>query len=67
MSKPSKVVNLGHRETYPTINAIGLDDGDVLMTWTCYPASSQMAIPMEAAIELATNILILANKKVCEE
>jgi hypothetical protein len=63
----SNAINLGHRETYPTINAIGLDDGDVLMTWACYPASSQIAIPMEAAIELATNILILENKKACEE
>jgi hypothetical protein len=63
----SKVITLKSLETWPTINAIGLEDGDVLMTWTCYPGSAQMAIPMEAAIELATNILILANKKVCEE
>ena len=63
----SKTININPIETWPTINAIGLDGGEVLMTWTCYPGSAQMAIPMSAAIELATNILILANKKVCEE
>jgi len=63
----SKAITLKSLETWPTINAIDLDSGEVLMTWSCYPGSAQMAIPMNAAIELATNILILANKKVCEE
>jgi hypothetical protein len=58
----SNAINLKSLETFPTINAIGLDGGEVLMTWTCYPGSAQMAIPMEVAVELATNILILANK-----
>lgn len=51
-------------ESYPQIGANPTDDGEVILSFTNYPCSALMTVPMGAAIELANKILRIANERV---
>ena len=54
-------IDLGHKDVFPTIGAIPTEDGELLITFQSYPASSTMCVPISVAIELANKILNIAN------
>ena len=54
-------IDLGHTETFPTIGANATGEGDVILSFSSYPASSTMCVPLSVAIELANKILSIAN------
>ena len=51
-------------ENFPSIGANATDDGHVLMTFTSYPCSAMMSVPLGTAIELANKILRIANERI---
>ncbi len=55
--------NLG---AYTSIAAITTDDGELLLSLTCYPMSALYAMPMSVAVKLATDILEQARESMKE-
>jgi hypothetical protein len=53
---------LGHKENFPHIGAQLMDDGEVLLTFNSFPASSMMAVPLNVAVDFAKHILDLKKE-----
>lgn len=49
-----------------SIAAHETDDGQILLSLTCYPMSGLFSIPMETAIKLANDILAQARGEIKE-
>lgn len=59
-------IHMPMKECYPTVRVVNCDDGDVLLCFDNYPINSSMAMTMTQAVELATQILCMANKQIKE-
>ena len=51
-------------ESFPQIGANATDDNEVILTFTNYPCSAMMTVPIGTAIELANKILRIANERI---
>ena len=52
-------------ESYPSIGANATDDGrEVILSFTNYPCSALMTVPMGTALELANKIIRIANERI---
>ena len=59
-------IDLESRHCYPVVRLVQCEDGDVIISLDNYPVYSTMAMPISSAVELATQILCLANKQIKE-
>ena len=51
---------------YSSVSAQTTDDGELLLSLTCYPMSALYAMPMSVAVKLATDILEQARESMKE-
>lgn len=54
------------RECFPVARVVDLEDGDILICLDNYPLSTSMCVSAADAVELATKILCIANKRIKE-
>ena len=60
------IVKLNSQQSFPEIRIVECDNGVLSITFDNYPFCATLSVPMISALEMATDIICIANKKMKE-
>ena len=57
------IVKLNSQQSFPEIRIVECDNDVLSITFDNYPFCATLSLPMVSALEMATDIICIANKK----